>query len=155
MTAKEFQALLSAMLQSGEGVSDCLFLAGKPPLVERYGKLHELPMEEPGATLQPAHIDAMAALLMADSERLRNDLATTGSCDTSYSLGDLARFRVNIYRQNGPLRNRHAQIAIGHSDARVARVAAHFPADGARKNTASFSSPAAPAAARRPRWPRC
>jgi twitching motility protein PilT len=101
MTAKEFQALLTAMLQSGEGVSDCLFLTGKPPLIERYGKLHELPMEEVGATLQPGHIDAMAALLMAGSERLRSDMATTGSCDTSYSLENLARFRVNIYRQNG------------------------------------------------------
>ena len=32
---------------------------------------------------------------------MKSDLATTGSCDTSYALGDLARFRVNIYRQNG------------------------------------------------------
>jgi twitching motility protein PilT len=58
-------------------------------------------MEEPGATLQSAHLDAMAALLIADSERLQTDLATTGSCDTSYALPGLARFRVNIYRQNG------------------------------------------------------
>jgi len=101
MTPNEFQALLTAMLQSGEGVSDCLFLAGKPPLVERYGRLHELPMAEPGTTLQPAHVDAMAALLMDGSERLREDMATSGSCDTSYWLENLARFRVNIFRQNG------------------------------------------------------
>ena len=101
MTHDDLQALLTAMLESGEGVSDCLFINGKPPLVEHYGKLHALPMEEPGATLQSAHLDAMAALLMAESERLRADLATTGSCDTSYALPGLARFRVNIYRQNG------------------------------------------------------
>jgi len=101
MTTEDLQALLTAMLESGDGVSDCLFINGKPPLIERYGKLHELPMEEPGATLQPAHIDAIVALLMAGSERLQSDLQTSGSCDTSYSLGDLARFRVNIYRQNG------------------------------------------------------
>ena len=101
MTIEDLEALLTAMLQSGDGVSDCLFVNGKPPLVERYGKLHELPMEESGAVLQPAHIDAMAALLMAGSERLQSDLQTTGSCDTSYALADLARFRVNIYRQNG------------------------------------------------------
>ncbi|MEO5717713.1 MAG: PilT/PilU family type 4a pilus ATPase [Chthoniobacterales bacterium] len=101
MTTEDLQALLTAMLESGEGVSDCLFINGKPPLVERYGKLHELPMEEPGATLQPAHIDSIATLLMTGSERLQSDLQTTGSCDTSYSFGDLARFRVNIYRQNG------------------------------------------------------
>ncbi|HEY3661801.1 MAG TPA: PilT/PilU family type 4a pilus ATPase [Chthoniobacterales bacterium] len=101
MTNEDLQALLTAMLESGDGVSDCLFINGKPPLVERYGKLHELPMEEPGATLHPTHIDAIAVLLMADSERLKADLQSTGSCDTSYSLGSLARFRVNIYRQNG------------------------------------------------------
>jgi twitching motility protein PilT len=103
MTNEDLQALLTAMLESGEGVSDCLFINGKPPLIERYGKLHELPMEEPEAALQPAHVDAMAALLMAGSERLQSDLQTTGSCDTSYALADLARFRVNIYRQNGHL----------------------------------------------------
>ena len=101
MTNEDLQALLTVMLQSGEGVSDCLFINGKPPLVERYGKLHELPLEEPDTTLQPIHIDAMASLLIAGGKRLESDLATTGSCDTSYALGDLARFRVNIYRQNG------------------------------------------------------
>jgi twitching motility protein PilT len=103
MTNEDLQALLTAMLGTGEGVSDCLFINGKPPLVERHGTLHELPMEVEGATLQPAHIDAMAALLLAGSERLRSDLDTTGSCDTSYALGTLARFRVNLYRQNGQM----------------------------------------------------
>ena len=101
MTNEDLQSLLTVMLQSGEGVSDCLFINGKPPLVERYGKLHELPLEEPDTTLQAIHIDAMASLLIAGGKRLESDLATTGSCDTSYALGDLARFRVNIYRQNG------------------------------------------------------
>jgi twitching motility protein PilT len=101
MTNEDLQSLLTVMLQSGEGVSDCLFINGKPPLVERYGTLHELPLEEPDTTLQPIHIDAMASLLIAGGKRLESDLATTGSCDTSYALGDLARFRVNIYRQNG------------------------------------------------------
>ena len=101
MTNEDLQSLLTVMLQSGEGVSDCLFINGKPPLVERYGKLHALPLEEPDTTLQPIHIDAIASLLIAGGKRLESDLATTGSCDTSYALGDLARFRVNIYRQNG------------------------------------------------------
>ena len=103
MTNEELQALLTAMLESGEGVSDCLFINGKPPLVERFGKLYELPMEEAGATLHPTHINGMAALLLGESERLKADLASSGSCDTSYSLGHIARFRVNIYRQNGHL----------------------------------------------------
>ncbi|MEO5719879.1 MAG: PilT/PilU family type 4a pilus ATPase, partial [Chthoniobacterales bacterium] len=101
MTNEDLQALLTAMLESGEGVSDCLFIQGKPPLIERHGALHELPMEEPGSALEPAHIDAIAALLINGNERLRSDLTNSGSCDTSYALGDVARFRVNIYRQNG------------------------------------------------------
>ncbi|MBA3834072.1 MAG: PilT/PilU family type 4a pilus ATPase [Chthoniobacterales bacterium] len=103
MTTTEFQTLLNAMLQSGEGVSDCLFLVGKPPLIERYGKLHALPMDAASATLQPAHTEAIAALLMNGNERLRSDLVTSGSCDTSYGLEDVARFRVNIYRQQGQI----------------------------------------------------
>lgn len=101
MTNEDLQTLLRAMLETGDGVSDCLFINGKPPLIERYGKLYELPMEDEGATLQPAQIEAIAALLLERNERLRSDLAATGSCDTSYAVPDLARFRVNIYRQNG------------------------------------------------------
>jgi len=89
------------MLEAGDGVSDCLFISGKPPLVERYGKLQELPMEGPNPAMEAAHIEAIANLLIGDSERLRQDFTTTGSCDTSYALGQIARFRVNIYRQSG------------------------------------------------------
>ncbi len=89
------------MLESGEGVSDCLFLVGKAPMIERYGKLQELPMEESDAALQPAHIDAMAELLIAGNARLRTELGQTGSCDTSFAIPGVARFRVNIFRQNG------------------------------------------------------
>jgi twitching motility protein PilT len=98
MTNEQLQSILTAMLQSGEDISDCLFLNGKPPLVECYGKLKELPMDP--AVLEPAHIDAISNLLIGESERLRNDLDTTGSCDTSYALPGIARFRANIFRQN-------------------------------------------------------
>ena len=98
MTHEQLQSILTAMLQSGEGISDCLFLNGKAPLVECYGKLKELAMDP--AVLEPVHIDAISKLLIEDNERLRNDLENTGSCDTSYSLPGVARFRANIFRQN-------------------------------------------------------
>ena len=114
MTNKELQTLLSAMLQSGEGVSDLLFLVGKPPLIERYGSLHELPMEEADASLQPEHVDAITELLIAGKDRLRTELAESGSCDTSFAIPEVARFRVNIFRQNGRhgivMRNLQASI---------------------------------------------
>src|SRR4029453_17007524 len=90
MTNEDLQSLLTVMLQSGEGVSDCLFISGKPPLVERYGKLHGLPLEEPGTTLQPIHIDAMASLLIAGGKRLESDLANTGSRDQRLAPGRFA-----------------------------------------------------------------
>ena len=39
--------------------------------------------------------------LLAGNERLYQDFLATGSCDTSYAIPGLARFRVNIFRQNG------------------------------------------------------
>src|SRR5437764_4935249 len=39
--------------------------------------------------------------MMDGDERLKNDFATYGSCDCSYALGDIARLRVNIFKQNG------------------------------------------------------
>ena len=43
--------LLTAMLQSGEGVSDLLFAVGKPPVVEQHGSLEEFPVELPEPVL--------------------------------------------------------------------------------------------------------
>ncbi len=37
----------------------------------------------------------------AGEERLTGDLTRAGSCDCSYALPGVARFRVNIFRQNG------------------------------------------------------
>jgi twitching motility protein PilT len=56
----------------------------------------------------------IALNLLAGSKRLTEDLLRTGSCDASYSLGDRARFRVNIFSQRGSisivLRKLNAQI---------------------------------------------
>ncbi|MEI9893088.1 MAG: PilT/PilU family type 4a pilus ATPase [Chthoniobacter sp.] len=43
----------------------------------------------------------MALRIINGNERLASDLKNSGSCDTSYYVPDLARFRVNIFRQNG------------------------------------------------------
>lgn len=94
-------ALLTAMVQSGQGVSDLLFAVGRPPLVEEYGALIEFPIETPGGVLTMEHLEAISLHLMKGEERLRDDLATMGSCDCSYALGAVARFRVNIFKQNG------------------------------------------------------
>lgn len=94
-------ALLTAMVQSGDGVSDLLFAVGKPPVVEQYGHLEEFPIDTPTGVLQNEQIDEIAEHLMGGDERLVNDLAKTGSCDCSYALGSVARFRINIFKQSG------------------------------------------------------
>jgi twitching motility protein PilT len=99
MTRDLFNSLLTAMVQSAEGVSDLLFAVGKPPLVEEHGVLREFPVETPGGVLHSVQIDQMAVHLMGDDLRLVEDLARLGSCDCSYALENVARFRVNIFKQ--------------------------------------------------------
>jgi twitching motility protein PilT len=101
MSAQELDTTLRTMTLSADGVSDLLFVVGKPPLVECYGKLTPVELNGGGGVLEPKRIEEMVDLLIHGNERLREDFVNTGSCDTSYALGDLARFRVNIYRQNG------------------------------------------------------
>jgi twitching motility protein PilT len=51
--------------------------------------------------LQPDHTKAIALKLIGENQRLAADLKENGSCDTSYAVANVARFRVNIFRQNG------------------------------------------------------
>ncbi len=94
------------MLESADGVSDLLFISGKPPLVEVHGRLSDFPIDTPESVLTPALIEQLAGQIMNGSERLRLEFSNTGSCDCSYAIDDLARFRVNIFKQNG----RHAIV---------------------------------------------
>jgi len=89
------------MISSSEGISDLLFAVGKPPVVEEHGVLEEFPIDSPTGVLDSAQIDQIADHVMQGDERLKSDLANNGSCDCSYALGDLARMRVNIFKQNG------------------------------------------------------
>lgn len=89
------------MISSSEGVSDLLFAVGKPPVIEEHGTLQEFPIDTPTGVLDSAQIEQIAEYVMQGDERLKADFATLGSCDCSYALGDLARMRVNIFKQNG------------------------------------------------------
>jgi twitching motility protein PilT len=91
---------LTAMMASAEGVSDLLFVVGKPPHIEAYGKLHPFGPDTPETSLTAATIGQIVDCLINGNERLRKDYAETGSCDCSYAV-PAARFRINIYRQNG------------------------------------------------------
>lgn len=102
----QLHQVLTAMVQSADGISDLLFIPGKPPQVEVHGVLEPLPDTWPEPALTGAHIEGLARVIINDNPSLLRDLAERGSCDCSYELPGLCRFRVNIYRQNG----RHAMV---------------------------------------------
>ena len=93
--------VITTMVNAAEGVSDLLFVVGRPPQIEVYGKLRGVDIEGLYPTLQPAHVEAIALKMMGSTERLAADLKNNGSCDTSYAVANLARFRVNIFKNNG------------------------------------------------------
>jgi twitching motility protein PilT len=98
---EELDRLFAAMIQSAEGISDLLFVAGKPPQVEVHGKLKPFVLEPPESLLTSKRIEGLAGTIVNNNPRLIQDLADRGSCDCSYALQNFCRFRVNIYRQNG------------------------------------------------------
>src|SRR6478609_3441248 len=93
-------ALLAAMLRATEKVSDLIFSPGRPPQVEIYGQL--IPVQGPGLRLLTADdTRRIASDLIGDNKQAINVLREQGSCDISFGLPGLARFRVNIFIQRG------------------------------------------------------
>ena len=99
-TTQELDQLLSALIESVEGISDLLFVAGQMPQVEAHGMLETPALQPPQPVLTGESIEQMARLILNNNAKLLADLAEFGSCDCSYTLSDYCRFRVNIYRQN-------------------------------------------------------
>src|ERR1051326_4103934 len=93
-------SLITDMLASGERVSDLVFLVGKPPLAEIDGRLIPYPLEGSESGLTIEFVEALADFIMSDDQRLRAEYAENGACDCSYAIEDVARFRINIYKQN-------------------------------------------------------
>src|SRR6202035_1309038 len=92
--------LLAAMLRAAEKISDLVFSPGRPPQVQVYGQL--IPVQVPGlASLTPDDTRLIAADLIGDNKQAVATLREHGSCDISYGLSGLARFRVNIFIQRG------------------------------------------------------
>jgi twitching motility protein PilT len=114
MRRNELDYILSTMLDFNKDVSDIIFTVDKPMQVEAAGQLVPVPISPSIDRLTPFHTEMIAFNLLGGSQRLTEDLVRTGSCDASYSLGDRARFRVNVFAQRGyysiVLRKLNAQI---------------------------------------------
>ncbi len=86
------------MVNHHKGISDLIFSPGRPPQVEVSGHLEGV--EIPGVgTLSAADTERVANDLIGQNNIARQQLREEGSCDISYSVTGVARFRVNIFRQ--------------------------------------------------------
>jgi twitching motility protein PilT len=92
--------LLAGMLRASEKVSDLIFSPGRPPQVEIHGQL--TPVEIAGTgNLSADDTRRIAADLIGANKQAINTLREQGSCDISYGLPGMARFRVNVFIQRG------------------------------------------------------
>src|SRR4030095_15000504 len=96
----ETAQLIATMLGAGSGISDLIFSPGRPPQVEQHGEL------------TPVAVDGMSLLTPDDTCRVAHDviagnahalrtLTSDGACDVSYTIPNIARFRVNVFKQRG------------------------------------------------------
>ena len=101
MRSVELDAILGAMLQSYDGISDLNFSVGRPLQVEAFGQLKPIAVDPPIDSLTSYQTENIALNIMGNNRRLIEHLLEAGSCDCGYQLGTQARFRVNIFRQQG------------------------------------------------------
>jgi twitching motility protein PilT len=92
--------LLAAMLRASEKVSDLVLSPGRPPQVEVYSQLTTV--EIPGcSSLTADDTRRIASEIIGTNKQAINTLREQGSCDVSYGLPGMARFRVNVFIQRG------------------------------------------------------
>src|SRR5512141_1654875 len=99
MSRPELDYILTTMLESQPEVSDLLFTVDKPLQVESFGELLPVNCDPPIEKLTPFQTEMVALNLMGDNLWHITDLIRRGSCDTAYTLGDTARFRISIFSQ--------------------------------------------------------
>ncbi len=92
--------LLAAMLHATPQISDLVFSPGRPPQVEVLGQL--IPVEIPNYRVMNADdTRRIAADLIGSNKQAITLLREQGSCDISYGIAGVARFRVNVFIQRG------------------------------------------------------
>ena len=117
MRRNELDYILATMLDFRANVSDLIFTVDKPPQIEAEGILLPVPLDPPVEALTAFQTEMIALNLIGGNPRLLDDLLRTGSCDTSYTLIDKARFRVNIFSQRG-----NYSIVLRKLNTRIATV---------------------------------
>ncbi len=101
MRKPEIDHILIKMLESSANISDIILTVDKPFQVEAAGVLVPVELEPHFERLTPFQTETFALNLINQDRRLIDLLMNEGSCDLSYELPGLARFRVNIFSQRG------------------------------------------------------
>ena len=99
MRKPEIDHILTKMLESNANISDVVLTVDKPFQVEAAGRLVGVDLEPPFEKLTPFQTEIFALNLINQDQRLIEMLIKEGSCDLSYELPGIARFRVNIFSQ--------------------------------------------------------
>lgn len=78
-----------------QGASDLHITVGQPPVLRLHGHLRKLETK----VLEPA--DTQGLMKSIAPERCQQELQEKGGSDFGFAFGDLARFRVSIFKQRG------------------------------------------------------
>src|SRR5271155_3035497 len=92
--------IIASMLQAAPKTSDLIFSPGRAPQVELHGQLMQLKIKGVGV-LSAEDTARIAADLIGRNSFAVEKLKEEGSCDISYSVARLSRFRVNTFTQRG------------------------------------------------------
>ena len=101
MRKPEIDYILTRMLESNVEISDFILTVDKPFQVEAAGQLIRVELRPHFEKLTPFQTEIFALNLINQDHRLMEMLIKEGSCDLSYELPGVARFRVNIFSQRG------------------------------------------------------
>ena len=101
MRKPEIDHILTRMLESHPNISDFVITVGKAFQVDSAGQLVPVQLRPPFEKLTPFQTEIFALNLINQDHRLMHALLKEGSCDLSYELPGIARFRVNIFSQLG------------------------------------------------------
>jgi twitching motility protein PilT len=80
-------------LMTGRGASDFHMTVGRPPMLRVSGQMEPIRYR---TLLEADYVELLRPIV---PERLWEEFTTTGDADLSYEVAGLARFRVNLFRQ--------------------------------------------------------
>ena len=137
--------LLQAVVR--QGASDLHITVGQPPVMRHDGHMVKLETK----VLEPD--DTMSLMKSIAPDRCQQELQEVGGSDFGFAFGDLARFRVSIFKQRGNIAMVLRQIPNKLlTMEQLGLPPACVRADACGRAGCSWS-PGRPARARARRWP--